>query len=161
MKIHYMKSFCVFLFIACSGVGLQGQPVDLKLPIAFPLGTNEGAYEAAKEAYNPSLISVHDNDMAVAMEKWVDLLQDISAYADKIDYNINGLKVWLHVFWEPDGRITHIGYFRQPNSRNIPEEELTAFFKGFVHNYDPVMDAGKRFSHYAGATFPVFAHRRQ
>ena len=85
------------------------------------------------------------------------MLNDIEKYAEKSEFDIKGIKIWLNVFWNSDGTIKHLVYFPKPNSRNMDFDLLTLYLGKFVENYK--MEALDRacFSHYGSAAFPTFA----
>jgi hypothetical protein len=138
------------LFVTTS---LYAQQSDL--PTAFMLGENEKAYEKLTEDYSQSLLEASDNDITKAFEHWLDMMQAVDTYAEKIRFDIKGIRVWLHVFWNPDGSVAHIGYLLRPDSRNAETAELTAFFSSFARQYQFPVKSSKPFSHYTGATFPT------
>jgi hypothetical protein len=126
---------------------------------AFVLGENEQSYEQLASEYSMGLLQVSNNDMQAAFDNWINLLQAVDAYAAQIDYDIKGVKVYLHVFVAPDGTIDHIGFLPRPDSRNVSVDELRAFFSGFARSYRLPVTASQPFNHYAGATFPTLNER--
>ena len=131
------------------------------LPRVFVLGEDEQAYNHLVESYGTSsLLNVCQNDMEKAFGKWLDMMGAMEAYAQKINFDINGVKIWVHVFWSADGTIDHIAYHLKPNSRNIDQQEFTAFLSSFIKNYKfPLTTDGVNYSHYASASFPTFSKR--
>ena len=85
------------------------------------------------------------------------MLSDMETFADKSEFDIKGIKIWLNVFWNEEGNIDHLVYFPKPNSRNMDFDLLTQFFDNFVDNYKMEKISPKCFSHYGSATFPTFA----
>lgn len=152
------------LFFLLSGIlslsSLQAQSGDAT-PTVFVMGKHEAGYEELTQTYKQSLLEACGNDMQVAFDKWLEMMQKMEAYADEIDYNIDGVKVLMHVFWNEDGSIAHLGYFLRPNSRNIPTEELTAFFRSFIRQYKFPVSSQRKFAHYTKASFPTFTERAQ
>lgn len=131
-----------------------------QLPPAFLLGEDEKAYEALCEAHPRTLVGVSNNDMDTALKSWFSLIQEMEEYANTAQFKIDGLKLWLHVFWAPDGTIDHIGFFPLPNSRFIKTDELKALFSSFIRHYKPVLQSERPFSHYTSASFPVLLDRK-
>lgn len=152
------------LFFLLSGIlslsNLQAQNEDA-IPTVFVMGKHEAGYEGLTQTYKQSLLEACGNDMQMAFDKWLEMMQQMEAYADEIDYNIDGVKVLMHVFWNEDGSIAHLGYFLRPNSRNVPTEELTAFFKSFIRQYKFPVSSERKFAHYTKASFPTFTERAQ
>jgi hypothetical protein len=95
--------------------------------------------------------------MDIAYEKWMDMCVAMEDYAESIAYDIDGLKTYFYIFWNADGSFRHLAFFPKSNSRNIPTEELTAFFKGFVKEYKMTIKADQGYSHYGSASFPTHA----
>ncbi len=134
---------------------------------AFQLGRNEAAYEKLCQEYMRTLPAVSGNDMTSALGSWFELMREIENYAKSINVDIKGVKMQMHVFWNADGSVAHIGYFILPDSRNVPEEDMTALFSSFIRDYnlrlskglEPVATSDKKFSHYTGVTFPTFIER--
>ena len=80
-------------------------------------------------------------------------------YAEKVKFDVNGLKIWLHAFWNEDGTLSHIGYLLRPDSRNVNTLELAAFLKTFMQRYEFPLSSSKPFSHYTGANFPIYSQK--
>ena len=131
------------------------------MPKVFLLGNYEKEYEKLSSEYSTSLLEVNDDDFQVAFAKWNALLKEMEAHAEMIDYDIKGIKLWLHVFWDKNGKIKHIAYFLKPNSRNVKREELSAFFKDFMNNYHVPAEYSDKFSHYSGAAFPTINWKKK
>ena len=147
----------VVFFPSWQSVNVQtvGNETTAELPKVFLLGAHEGAYEQLVVDYETSLLSVCDQDMDQAFQKWFSMLQEMEAYADQISFDIKGVKLWLNVFWEPDGQIKHIAYYLRPNSRNINTDEMTAFFSSFMNHYRFPLISKAPFAHYSSAFFPT------
>ncbi|MEL6989323.1 MAG: hypothetical protein AAGK97_16040, partial [Bacteroidota bacterium] len=61
----------------------------------------------------------------------------------------------LNVFWDNEGGIDHIMYYPKPISRNTNFEELTAFFKSFINNYEFNLKSESKYYHFGQASFPT------
>lgn len=147
MKLIPLLSVCLLL-----QAPLWGQ----ELRKAFVLGANEEAYEQLSREHARTLLAVSDNDPQEALSNWLTTMRDIEEYAESIDFDIKGLKVLLHVFWNADGSIAHIGYFILPDSRNYQQENLSALLASFVRQYTPQFKSDRKFSHYTNVSFPTF-----
>lgn len=127
------------------------------LPKVFMIGQNEEDYEElVSECSNP-LLTVCQDSMDLAYRRWMTMLSKMEQYAEKSDFDIKGIKIWLNIFWNPDGTIKHLVYFPKPNSRNMDFEELTKYFFKFVEVYNMESLDNACFSHYGSAAFPTFA----
>lgn len=156
MKKIALLGFAAIIFWAAGSIRANAQAVSP----AFMLGEDESAYEKLCEAHPRTLIGVSNNDIDAALKNWLTLVQSIDTYAKSINFNIDGLRVWLHVFWKADGTIDHIGFFVMPNSRFVKSEELKALFSSFIKQYRPVLSSDRPFSHYTTASFPILSERK-
>ena len=132
---------------------------EASLPRVFILGEDEKTYEELTQSYSQTLLEAADNDIKIAFNNWLDMMSEIDKYARKVKYDINGVKLWLHVFWGENGEIDHIGYLLRPESRHVKDVELRAFFSSFMRKYTFPQKSTKKFNHYTGATFPTFIIR--
>ncbi|MFN7117154.1 MAG: hypothetical protein ACK4TA_10175 [Saprospiraceae bacterium] len=153
MKCSVLLTVLMVLLVTTTQA--QTPVANLPLPRVFQLGGNEQAYETLSQEYAKSLLEVCNNDMQMAFEKWIDMMKAIEDYAKKINFDVKGVKVRLHVFWNADGSIDHIGYVFRTNSRNIRPEEFSAFLSSFTRQYTFPLKGQQKFSHYTIATFPV------
>ncbi|NRB62155.1 MAG: hypothetical protein HRU40_03840 [Saprospiraceae bacterium] len=133
-------------------VPLQAQNVKK----AFILGENEEAYEKLSREHARTLLAVSNNDPEEALGNWFETMRGIERYANSIDFDIKGLKALLHIFWNEDGTIGHIGYFILPDSRNYPPEDLSALLASFVRQHTSELTSDRKFSHYTNVSFPTF-----
>lgn len=127
------------------------------LPQVFMIGQNELQYEGLVSKCNNPLLTVCQDSMDLAYRKWMGMLSDMEQFAEKSEFDIKGIKIWLNVFWDENGRIDHLVYFPKPNSRNMDFDLLTQFFFNFVDQYQMDKLSSQCYSHYGSATFPTFA----
>lgn len=125
------------------------------MPRIFVLGDQEKEFENLQTEYEYSLLAVCDNDYDASFMHWVLMLKQMEEYGDSIDFDLKGIKMWMEVFWNPDGSIHNIGYYLKPNSKNIRKEEMAAFFKGFIGQYKSTLISTHKYSNYASANFPT------
>ena len=128
-------------------------------PQVFLIGQYEDQYLVLSEKFPQPFLQVYNNDIDLAFKGWSELLMDIEDFAADISFDLKGVKLWLNIWFNPDGTIAHLAYFPKPNSRNIPEAQLTAFFRTFVKQYHYKDTAVQGFQHSASASFPTFFHR--
>lgn len=127
------------------------------LPVVFMIGQNELQYEGlVTECSNP-LLTVCQDSMDLAYRQWMGMLNEMEQFAEKSEFDIKGIKIWLNVFWDAEGQIRHLVYFPKPNSRNMDFDLLTKFLFKFADNYQMDQPSAACFSHFASATFPTFA----
>lgn len=132
-----------------------------QLPKAFQLGGNEKAYEALTQEYPQTLLAACNNDMKIAFDHWLGMMKELEVYAERINFDIKGVKVRLHVFWDTDGGIEHIGFVFRPNSRNARPEEFSAFLSSFIRQYTFPVQSQQKYSHYTIASFPTFSEKTE
>ena len=133
----------------------QGEPL---LPVIFQLGEFEVQMDQEAMVHNTQLLTACEFDIEMAYGKWISMIKEMEAYSKRINFDINGVKVWLNVFYEKNGQIGHIGYYLKPNSRNLDRDEFAAFLKSFVNNYTFPHTYKEPFSHYGSAAFPTAAY---
>ncbi|MBT8219667.1 MAG: hypothetical protein KJP00_07580 [Bacteroidia bacterium] len=157
-----MRHFVFMFILVLTGFYSYGNHPDLaqdsvRLPKVFLLGEYEVQMDQQSLVHSTNLLKACDDDIELAYAKWISMVKEIEAYAKKIEFDINGVKVWLNVFYSSNGKIAHIGYHLKPNSRNISKAEFAAFLRSFVNNYTFPHTYDKPFSHYGSAGFPTFA----
>lgn len=159
---NYRTKFFVVFLMWWSAVAVNAAtvcPVPLIIPDTMPrifvLGDQEKEFEALQMEYEYSLLSVCNNDYDSSFVHWVMMLKQMEEFGDSIDFDLKGIKMWVQVFWDPDGSIRHIGYYLKPNSKNIRKEEMAAFFKGFINHYKSPLVTTRKYSNYASANFPT------
>lgn len=130
-----------------------------KMDQVFLLGEEEARYEQLTSIYSQTLLEATSGDIERALNGWLEMQQAMDAYAEQVNYDINGVKVWLHVFWAADGSIEHLGFLLRPDSRFVDQNELKAFFAGFIEQYRLPIQSNRKFSHYTGAAFPTLSKR--
>lgn len=125
------------------------------LPKVFLIGEHEDRYGALYEEYHEILLAVCKNDMTVAFDRWMHMVTEMEEYAKTIDFDLNGVKVWLKLFWNNTGAIDHLSYYLKPDSRNIEVAELSAFFSSFMNHYTLPVESTVKFTHNGSAQFPI------
>lgn len=132
---------------------------DQSRPSVYLLGTDEEQYAEIIKNYPSNLLSVSGESMEKTYENWMLLLMDMENYAGHTGYDLKGIKVWINVFWNKEGRIDYITYYPKPNCRNVPFEDLTAFLKSFIKSYQNGIPYKANYSHYGSASFPSFGEK--
>ena len=161
-----MKVFFSFLIVLglTTGVSLQAQTAvqqnETSLPVIFQLGDFEKEMDKQSMVHKAQLLTACEFDIEMAYGKWISMIKEMEAYSNRIDFDIKGVKVWLNVFYNPNGKIAHIGFYLKPNSKNIDRTEFGAFLKSFVNNYTFPHTFDQPFSHYGSAGFPTAAYER-
>jgi len=150
------KILVIFAFLSLSlGHFAAAQTADI--PRVFMIGEYEKDYEGLVVSCEDKLLSVCDNSMEQAYNKWMGMLSDMEAYSIKSEFDLRGTKIWINVFWNEDGSVKNIVYYPKPNSKNMNFEELTSFFYRFLTDYQLDQKNDDCFSFYGSASFPTFA----
>ncbi len=127
------------------------------LPQVFQIGEHEQKFEDLSFVYNTSLLAACEDNMDLAYAKWLDMLQNLENFAHSNGVDLNGVKMWLNVFWDENGGIDHMAYYLKPQSKNVDQRYITALFKEFSLTYQFPLTYPGKFSNYGLARFPVFA----
>lgn len=154
--ISNMKHFFIAAFLILGSVSSLYSQID-ELPPVFKIGDHEKDYEKLVTQCNTMLLTVCKNNMEKAYSSWTNMLGDMENYAEEIDFDLKGIKIWINVFWDENGSVEHIVYYPKPNSKNMNFDELTAFLKLFMNEYTFDQKSSRCYSHYGSASFPTFA----
>ncbi|HAQ37243.1 MAG TPA: hypothetical protein DCX89_09305 [Saprospirales bacterium] len=128
------------------------------IPAVFELGADDDALSELAPNYTGNLMSVCGNSMDKAYKHWMFLLIDMEDYSRKINFDLNGVKIWLNVYWNKNGKIDLISFYPKANSKNIPNAELKAFLLSFARQYQMEdLNSSIHFVHYGSASFPNHA----
>ena len=129
------------------------------LPKVFIIGEHEEEFNNLTLSYQTLLLTACDENMDMAYNKWLSMLQELEAFSEISNFDLKGTKMWINVFWEKDGTISHIAYHLKPQSKNIDTRFLTAFLAEFAKNYRFPLVHVDKYSHYGTANFPVYPKR--
>ncbi len=140
---------------ANNGGGDECEDQNADLPKVFLIGEYAEEFETASSEYRLQLMEACNNDMEKAFNAWVGMLTEMEDYAEQLDIDIKGVKMWVKIFWNEDGQIAHIAYYLKPHSKNIDVDELTAFLMSFMNRYSFPVESAEKFSHYGSASFPT------
>ena len=135
---------------------ISTQSVTEQIPIAFVINQHPTTFEALNKKYSTLLLSACEEDMNKAFGTWKDLLHEISLFALNKNVDINGVKMWVKVFWSKDGQIKHIAYDLRPESKSVDRNELTNMLEEFVNSYKNSLTSNtSNFSHYGSVSYPI------
>ncbi len=150
---HTLLAFFVVFSLGIS----KAQVVSNNHPKVFLIGEHEELYNSFIGLYPASLLEISNDSMELAYVNWMYLLKDMEDHAQAINFDLNGLKIWINVFWNKDGNIDYITYYPRPNSRNMDFGKVTAFFVDFIRKYKPRLKGDRNFVHYGSGRFPSFS----
>ena len=163
MNLIKRNLFALCLILVCHAVKANTPSVldtTPSIPRVFVLGQYDGApFERMKADYETSLLTVCKNDVETAYYCWAHLMKHLETHAAKSNFDMNGIKLWLYVFWEKDGSIAYLAYYPKPNSKNFKAEEMTTLLTDFSKKYVSPVKNDKPFSNYSNASFPVMIEK--
>lgn len=155
--LKYLTALTLILFLDFAIA--QNPAPAVSLPSVFLIGEHESQYLALAKQHPALFMSVYGNDIDRAFRGWSEMLMDIEDYAAELNFDIRGVKLWFNIYFNADGSIRHFAFYPKPNSRNVPVEYLSAFFKNFAAHYRLPIDADKPFHHSASGGFPTHFRR--
>jgi hypothetical protein len=154
-NIFLLAAVIMFSFNSFLASAVTSKSAIDSLPKVFTMGEHEDDYEKLKQSYTSTLLSTCNGSTDLAFEKWMRLMLTMEAYAKDINYDINGIKMWIEVACEPDGTIRYISYALKPNSRFVEEKEFNGFLTSFVNKYK-FSTTSQRFFINTHASFPIY-----
>ena len=135
---------------------VHAQSATDTLPMVFMIGEHESQYNEMISNAPDLLMTVCENDMEKAYSVWLKYLVGLENYALENKVNINGVKIWINVFWDAEGNIKHVAFYPKPNSINMEYNLLSAVLKEYSKTYSVDVKNEKMFAHYGSASFPSF-----
>jgi len=147
----------LFISYSLSGRSLHKEISLDSMPSVFIIGDNQQEYEKLITQCATPLAQTCNNSMENTYKVWLGIHQAMENHAERIDFDIKGIKIWLNIFWDTDGSIKHLAYLPKPNCRNMDFDKLTQFFEKFVEMYESRKPSQDCYSHYGSAGFPSFA----
>lgn len=152
-----MNYLFTLLLTFCFGQQLLAQSNNL--PKVINVANNSKILEDLSSTYKSSLFSASDADFIKTTQNWQKVLVGIEKYAEEIDFDLKGVKIWIKVFFAKDGNIEHITYILAEDSINMDTIELEAFFRSFMKNYKLPESHDQKFSYDARVLFPLYLMR--
>lgn len=123
------------------------------------IGESSHDFEQLNEDYAQLLLTACDGNMNHAFGEWKGLFVSFEHYARAEGVSLDGVKLWVKVFWSPEGKIDHIAFDLKPQSRrSMSRRELIDLYKGFITTYRDLevsVTSEARYSHYGSISFPV------
>jgi hypothetical protein len=128
------------------------------IPTVFKIGDYEEQFAQLSKEYHTSLVEVNNDQLEMVDFTWQELLMQMEYHALKIEFDLNGIQIWLHIFWNQTGGIDHIAYHLKTESRYVDNEELNAFLRYFRRQYSSTVRYTTGYNHYSDAGFPLSFH---
>lgn len=153
-----MKHYSIVLLILCglAPKALVSQSLD-SLPVVFTVGEYGKQYEELVSDCELPLLQAAGKSMDQSSEHWLRVMQEIEKFCEMHDFDIKGVKLWVNIFWNADGRIRHIVYFPKRSSRNIDFARLGNLLGAFAMQSEARLRAPDCYSHFGSASFPTHA----
>ena len=133
------------------------QDQDTELPVVFTVGEYGKLYEELVSECETPLFDLTDRSMDSAYIYWLDQMGKLETHADTSGFDIKGVKIWINVFWNPDGSIKHIAFFPKKSSRNIDFDKLRGLLLSFARKCRSPIQSSSCYSHFGSASFPTHA----
>lgn len=157
-----LKAFPFLLITITSITTLKANNADESyLPRVFQIGEYQEEYEQLIEDYELTLTDVCNDDLYSAFGKLSSMFKEMEVFAENNAYDLKGVRMWLHLFWDKSGTIQHLAFHLRPNSRNVDVADLEAFLLSFVKYYRFPLISENDYSLYTSTAFPVYARRRK
>lgn len=151
-----------FLFVLFLGIILNisiaqaQQPRSNKaLPNVINVAENSAVLEELSDRYQSSLFSASDTNFITTVNNWRTFLLSMETYANSIDFDIKGVKVWMKVFWAKDGNVDYLVYALSDRSINIDVVEWEAFLRSFMRNNKLPLQHTRGFTYDGRIMFPL------
>ena len=161
--MKYLVFLATFCFWSTESLAIGGSvfPDSIQLPKVFILGEYEKDFEKLQSQFSTSLLSICGYNPETTFDKWAQFLIDMEDYSESINYDLKGIKMWIEVFWLPNGSVRHIAYALKPQSRNVDTKELSGFMSSFIGHYKPRFQPNRKISHSSHAFFPLTAQMQK
>lgn len=147
-----------FLMLCCTlllNMTVQAQ----QLPKVFNITNQSELLEQLSASYPQSLFNASETNIEKMLQNWNHVLNGMEAYAESIDFDLKGVRVWLKICWAKDGQIDHIVYYLLDESINIDLLEFEAFLRSFMLNYRLPIKHKTGFAYDARLVFPLYLMR--
>jgi hypothetical protein len=155
--LKLILSITLTLGLVCAHLDTHAQSPTL--PKVYLIGEHEESYLGLSQQYPANFLAVFNNNIDLAYTTWSACLLDMEDLATRLNFDLKGVKLWMNLYFNADGTIAHMAFYPKPNSRNVPNEHLVAFFKTFVKDYELPVSALKGFQHSTSVSFPTIMQR--
>lgn len=149
MNKKYTFLFLLLTFLTLPFLGKSQEAASIMV-----IGEKGEAYDDHSSTC-PEMLLTAAGSMEGAFGKWLDMMKAVQEFAKSVDVDLNGVKLWINVYWNQDGSIRALAYHPKPTSKNIEMGRLTTLFKEFAKTYKLDLSYERCYSHYGSAAFPV------
>lgn len=155
-----MKVYCQWLMVLGLLAGLWTTALTQACkgtPVVFYIGEYEDNYETLIQNNSASLYNAFDNNPDMTMKFWEEWFKNFEDYAEKKGKSVYGVKLWVHLFWEKEGKVSHLAFYPKPESVHRDYDELKKLFLEYIKNAEyPRLACEKPFAHSGTIHFPVY-----
>lgn len=152
-------SICVFILFGlfhadgASGTFKVTQLNDT-LPAVFEIGEYSDEYEKTIAQY-PTLLQACHDDVYLAYDKWLYMLNEIESLALSYGVSLKGARLYLSVVWNANGTIRHIAYYPKSDSQILHKESIQNLLEQFVKSFKLPITSNQPITNYGSASFPI------
>ncbi|MGH1337133.1 MAG: hypothetical protein ACRBFS_13500 [Aureispira sp.] len=157
--MRFIIGLLLGFFIPIAVMQAQQARTNQALPKVINVAQNSAVLEELSNQYQSSLFSASDTNFVTTINNWRGFIQSIEQYAEDIDFDIKGVKVWVKVFWAKDGNVDYIAYVLSDRSINIDIIEWEAFLRSFMRNNKLALKYKRGFTYDGRMMFPL-SYRR-
>lgn len=159
--LRYWLAVLLAVIASATAVAQDSIEADVLLNATSPtlvkmIGDDETMQTTLNTECADMLVQIDGMNMSKAYTVWLTMLSDLEQYAVNMNYDINGFKLWLNVYWNADGSIRQIIFYPKPNSRNVDFSHFIDFMDKYAQSYVLPVTHTACFSHYGSASFPTF-----
>lgn len=159
--LRYWSLVLLAVFASITAVTQDSIEADVSLNTTLPslvkmIGDDESMQTVLNTECADILVQIDGMNMSKAYTVWLSMLSDLEQHAVNINYDIKGFKLWLNVYWNPDGSIRQIIFYPKPNSRNVDFNHFIDFMNTYAQTYVLPVAHTACFSHFGSASFPTF-----
>ncbi len=130
-------------------------PAQDALPTVYRLGEQEDALEQVQNKHQQTLLDACNGNLSKAFTLWLSFLKELEAYAEEQGCKLDGVSIWIQVFFSANGQIEYIGYYPKPNSRTMEDEQFRRCLQSFITTYRLPLTSEKPYYNYTDVRFPL------
>ena len=151
----------IFILIPLLSISqIQTTDQEITLPKVFVIGDFQENYEKLFSTYPDILITACNDNLDTAQAAWLSYVTTMENYSKEINFDLEGVSMWVHFFWSKTGEVAHIAYHLQPRSRFVKDDAMLAFLRSYARQHPIEVSAIRAFNHYGSASFPLYYYHQ-
>ena len=115
--MKYLISITLILILESAHA--QSHVQSTGLPAVFLIGEYEDRYLELSEQHPDMFMTVYKNNLDQAYKGWSELLMDIEDYAADLKFDIKGAKLWMNIYFNPDGTISNLHFLHSSTGLHL------------------------------------------